>query len=67
MNKPKFRHPDKFQVLPWREYIRQNLPPGAEGFVAEDLDLIIRNYTQQDRELPFTEVKGFLLQRRMAF
>ena len=48
MNKPKFRHPDKFQILPWREYIRQNLPPGAEGFVAEDLDLIIRNYTQQD-------------------
>jgi len=47
LNKPKFRHPDKFQVLPWREYIRQNLPSGAEGFVAEDLDLIIRNYTQQ--------------------
>lgn len=52
-NKPVFRNPDKFQVLPWREFIRQNLPAGNEGFVAEDLDLIVRIYKHDDPEGKF--------------
>lgn len=42
MSKPEFRHPDKFQVLKFREWIRENLPTGKEGFIAEDLDLVIK-------------------------
>lgn len=42
MTKPIFRNPDKFQVLPHREFIRKHLPSGTFGFVAEDLDLVIR-------------------------
>lgn len=39
-----FRNPDKFQVLPLREYIRQEFPRGSDGLVAEDLDLVIRHF-----------------------
>jgi hypothetical protein len=42
--RPVFRHPDKLQVLPFRDWIRANLPVGNQGFVAEDLDLVIRVY-----------------------
>jgi len=42
MIKPIFRNPDKFQRLPFRDWIRENLPTGQEGYVVEDLDLIIR-------------------------
>lgn len=44
MNKPKFRNPDKFQILPFREWIRNNLPSGRDGFIVEDLDLVIKVY-----------------------
>lgn len=44
MNKPVFRNPDKLQVLPYREWIRDNLPTGKAGMVVEDLDLVIRVY-----------------------
>lgn len=43
-----FRNPDLFQVLPMREYFRGELdikfPTGPEGFVVEDLDLVVRWY-----------------------
>lgn len=42
MNTPIFRNDDIFQRLPFRDWIRENLPNGRSGFVAEDLDLIIR-------------------------
>jgi len=44
MAKPKFRNPDKFQVLEHREWVRNNKPPGSQGYVAEDLDLVLRVY-----------------------
>ena len=44
MLKPIFRNPDKIQVLPWREWIREELPAPKEGFVVEDLDLIVLQF-----------------------
>lgn len=38
--KPVFRNPDKVQVLPFREWMRDNLPTGKQGMVVEDLDLL---------------------------
>jgi hypothetical protein len=40
--KPVFRHPDRLQLLSYREFLREHLPTGAEGCVVEDLDLVIR-------------------------
>lgn len=42
IDKPTFRNPDKFQILPFREWIRGNLPCGRDGYVVEDLDLVLR-------------------------
>ena len=42
--KPKFRNPDKFQVLPFRKWLRNNLPEGTDGVVLEDVDLVSRIY-----------------------
>jgi len=47
MSKPVFRNPDKFQVLEFREWIRENLPSGADGTVVEDLDVILRVYGER--------------------
>lgn len=60
--KPVFRHPDLYQVLPWREWIRENIPNGSSGYVAEDLDLIIRRYGKAadgnpDGRFMFIEIK----------
>src|SRR4029450_4557735 len=44
MTTPVFRNPHLFQVLPLREYIRLNFPSGPEGFVTEDLDLLVRHF-----------------------
>lgn len=44
MSDTQFRNPDKVQVLPLREYLRRHLPNGREGFVVEDLDLLIRHF-----------------------
>lgn len=41
---PRFRHPERFQLLKFREWIRRNKPAGWKGFTAEDLDLVIRVY-----------------------
>lgn len=38
--KPVFRNPDKLQVLPFREWMRLNLPNGKQGMVVEDLDVV---------------------------
>jgi len=45
---PVFRNPDLFQRLPWREWLRREMPAGPEGWVAEDLDLIVRRYMSSD-------------------
>lgn len=37
-----FRNPDKVQRLPYREFIREFGPNGREGFVVEDLDIVLR-------------------------
>lgn len=44
MKLPVFRNPDKFQVLPLREYLRRKLPAGSSGCVIEDLDLLVRHF-----------------------
>lgn len=43
-NRPVFRNPDKYQVLPWREWIRTVMPTGHEGFIVQDLDLIVYRF-----------------------
>ena len=43
-----FEHPELFQVLPWREWIRRTMPGSAEGFVFEDLDLVVRRFDRDD-------------------
>jgi hypothetical protein len=40
-----FRNPDKYQRLPFREFLRNKKPHGTRGYVVEDLDLIIRVYS----------------------
>lgn len=45
---PIFEHPELFQVLPWREWIRRTMPGGVEGFVFEDLDLVVRRFGRDD-------------------
>lgn len=42
--KPVFRNPDKLQQLPYRDYLRENFPSGADGYVVEDLDVVLRTY-----------------------
>ena len=44
MAAPEFRHPDKVQLLLFREYLRQNMPSSSDGYVVEDLDLVIRAF-----------------------
>ena len=47
MNNDEFRNGDKFQILPHREWIRKQLPPGRDGVVVEDLDLVLRVYGER--------------------
>mgnify|MGYP001492292630 CR=1 FL=1 len=42
MNKDNFNNPDKLQLLSFRKWLRNNMPKGRDGFVVEDLDLVIR-------------------------
>lgn len=44
MARPRFRNEDKFQRLPHRDWLRENQPEGTEGYVVEDLDLLLRCY-----------------------
>lgn len=45
MTKPELRNPEIVQRLPYRDWIRTNLPEGSEGFVCEDIDLVVRVYS----------------------
>jgi hypothetical protein len=44
MSDHRFRNPDKLQQLPFRDWLRAGFPNGSDGFVVEDLDLVIRLY-----------------------
>lgn len=46
MTVPVFEYPDKFQQLSFRDWLRQNKPPGSDGYVVEDLDLVLRVYSK---------------------
>lgn len=64
MNKPVFRNPDLYQVLPWRDWMRENLPGGGAGMVVEDMDIVLRRYGPlanwcRDGTISFIEVKTF--------
>lgn len=61
---PTFRHPDKYQVLKWREWGRKHLPSPSEGMVLEDLDLVALTYgamiqrpKEADGRFRFIEIK----------
>lgn len=41
---PVFRNPEYVQVLPYREWMRQNAPSGRDGIVLEDLDLVVLRF-----------------------
>ncbi len=57
---PKFRNPDKLQVLPYREWMRLNLPTGKQGMVVEDLDAV--QLSVQRGATP-DQVRTFVLRR----
>lgn len=42
--KPVFRNPELYQVLPWRDWMRENLPSAYEGMVVVDLDVVALRY-----------------------
>lgn len=42
--KPALRRPDIVKPDPHRDYLREHCPSGPEGFVAEDLDLVVRRF-----------------------
>jgi len=63
-SKPVFRNPDKYQVLEWREWMREKLPNGRGGMVVEDLDLVpllfgtlINRPYDADGKFMFVEIK----------
>jgi len=45
MSKPEFRNDDKFQRLKHRDWLREKQPHGDQGYVVEDLDLVLRVYS----------------------
>ncbi len=58
MSNHTFRNPDLFQVLPLRDYLRSpGWPNGSDGFVVEDLDIVIRHFGNGYH----TDAKGRLL------
>lgn len=44
-SRPVFRNPDIVQLQPWRQWMREECPSAAAGFVPEDLDLVILTYS----------------------
>ena len=42
MSEHVFRNPDKIQQLPCRDFLRIEMPNGKDGFICEDLDLVLR-------------------------
>lgn len=62
MSEHVFRNDQLLQTLPYREYMRRRFPNGREGFVVEDLDLLVRVYgrryqTDETGRVMFTELK----------
>jgi hypothetical protein len=60
--KPVFRNDDKIQRLKFRDWFRENMPSGSNGFVVEDLDLVVRWYgrsfdTDADGKFILVELK----------
>lgn len=47
MRKHRWRGPDPLRN-PWRDFIRENVPPGTAGYVFEDLDLVARRFWGED-------------------
>jgi len=45
-----FRNPELFQVLEYRDFLRKHKPNGDEGYIVEDLDLVIRIYGPKYKE-----------------
>jgi len=60
---PVFRNPDKFQVLPYRDWLRKNQPQGSQGYVVEDLDLLVRGYGPRYG----TDAKGRFMECELKF
>ena len=58
-----FRNPDKFEQQPHRDYLRgAQFPDGRDGFVVEDLDLVLRVFgprfrTDADGKFRLVEMK----------
>lgn len=50
MTGPKFRHPEKLQRLPIRDWFRTHYPSGPQGYIVEDLDLVLRIYGERFTE-----------------
>ena len=44
MSEHKIEHPDLINELLFRTFIRRHFPDGRKGFVAEDMDLIVRRF-----------------------
>ncbi len=45
--KPRFRNPDLYPLLSYREYMGKTLPKGKEGCVIEDIDIVFRFYGER--------------------
>lgn len=65
MSKQWTGHNPLFPSLPWREWIRENIPIGKAGYVAEDLDLLflrfgpaVRKPYNADGEFILVEIKS---------
>ena len=60
----RFRNPDILQELPFRKWMRNNLPHPKEGMVVEDLDVVLRVYgekfnTDDDGKFMLVELKKY--------
>jgi hypothetical protein len=61
--KHRFRHPEKFQQLQFRDWIRENMPHASEGYVVEDIDLVLRAYGANY----YTDAEGIFMLIELKF
>jgi hypothetical protein len=61
-----FRNPDKLALIPYREYMRDNLPTPGQGMVVEDMDVIALQigalcgrHRDADGKFMMIEIKSF--------